>query len=120
MAKILIVEDDDAARAGYRQLLSLAGYAVIATATYREGRDAVAAERPDLIIADLRLGGFNGLQLLLLSPERLPAIIVTGFHDEVLASEARRAGATYVVKPISPAHLVALVKEKLESVTPGR
>lgn len=114
MAKILIVEDDDATRAGYREFLELAGHEVIATGTYREGQHAVATERPDLVIADLRLGGFNGLQLLLLSPQPIPTIIVTGYHDEVLATEARRAGADYVVKPISPTGLVALVEAKLE------
>ena len=66
------------------------------------------------VIADLRLGGFNGLQLLLLSPQPIPTIIVTGFHDEVLEAEARRAGADYVVKPISPSNLVTLVNERLE------
>jgi DNA-binding response OmpR family regulator len=114
MAKILIVEDDDATRTGYREFLKLAGHDVIATSTYQEGRQAAATENPDLVIADLRLGGFNGLQLLLLSPQPIPTIIVTGFHDEVLEAEARRAGADYVVKPISPANLVTLVKERLE------
>jgi hypothetical protein len=46
-----------------------------------------------LVIADLRLGGFNGLQLLLLSPRPIPTIIITGFPDQVLEAEARRAGA---------------------------
>ena len=39
---------------------------------------------------------------------------MTGFHDEVLEAEARRAGADYVVKPISPSNLVTLVNERLE------
>ena len=56
MAKIVIVEDDDATRAGYRELLNLAGHEVIATSTYQEGRHAVQVESPDLVIADLRLG----------------------------------------------------------------
>lgn len=114
MAKILIVEDDDATRTGYREFLKLAGHDVIATSTYHEGRQAADTESPDLVIADLRLGGFNGLQLLLLNPQPTPTIIVTGFHDDVLEAEARRAGASYVVKPISPSNLVALVKEKLD------
>ena len=99
MAKIVIVEDDDATRAGYRELLNLAGHEVIATSTYQEGRHAVQVESPDLVIADLRLGGFNGLQLLLLSPRPIPTIIVTGFPDQVLEAEARRAGADYVAQP---------------------
>lgn len=115
MAKILIVEDDAATRRGYQELLSLAGHDVIATGTYLEGRQAVVEERPDLIITDLRLDGFNGLQLLLLSPQPIPAIIVTGFPDEVLAAEARRVGAEYVVKPVPPSTLVALVAAKLRA-----
>ena len=51
MAKIVIVEDDDATRAGYRELLNLAGHEVIATSTYQEGRHAVQVESPDLVIA---------------------------------------------------------------------
>ena len=48
MAKILIVEDDDATRMGYREFLSLAGHDVIATSTYQEGRQAAVTENPDL------------------------------------------------------------------------
>ena len=100
MAKIVIVEDDDATRAGYRELLNLAGHEVIATSTYQEGRHAVQVESPDLVIADLRLGGFNGLQLLLLNPRPIPTIIVTGFPDQVLggggaASRRRLRGQAY-------------------------
>jgi two-component system C4-dicarboxylate transport response regulator DctD len=119
MARILIVEDDDATRAGYRELLSLAGHEVITAASYQEGRHAAATEAPELIIADLRLGGFNGLQLLLLSPQPVPTIIVTGFHDGVLEEEARHAGATYVVKPVAPSTLLDLVSRRLQSATPA-
>jgi CheY-like chemotaxis protein len=119
MAKIVIVEDDDATRAGYRELLNLAGHEVIATSTYQEGRQAVQVESPDLVIADLRLGGFNGLQLLLLSPRPIPTIIVTGFPDQVLEAEARRAGADYVVKPISPACAGGARERKTEDGSSG-
>jgi DNA-binding response OmpR family regulator len=71
-----------------------------------------------VVIADLRPGGFNGLQQLLLRTRPIPTIIITGFPDQVLEAEARRAGADYVVKPISPSALVALVNEKLKTVKP--
>jgi DNA-binding response OmpR family regulator len=57
---------------------------------------------------------------LLLSPQPIPTIIVTGFHDQVLEAEARRAGADYVVKPVSPSNLMTLVRERLESQAAGR
>ncbi len=53
-------------------------------------------EAPDLLIADLRLEGFNGLQLLHVNPRPIPAIIVTGYPDEVLQAEARKLGAEYL------------------------
>jgi CheY-like chemotaxis protein len=70
---------------------------------------------PDLLIADVRLGPFNGLQLLISSPTPVPAIIITGFADPVLEADARRRGAEYVLKPVSPAALIDLVGQKLAS-----
>jgi two-component system response regulator HydG len=113
MAKILIVEDDDATRQGYQELLTLAGHDVVTASSYQTGRDAIATEHPELLITDLRLGEFNGLQLLLFSPQPIPAIVVTGFHDRVLEAEARRAGADYVVKPLLPSVLLNRVEERL-------
>ena len=74
---------------------------------------------PDLLIADVRLGPFNGLQLVISSPKPIPAIIITGFADPVLESDARRRGADYVLKPISPARLLDLVAQKLTAAQPG-
>ena len=103
MAKIVIVEDDDATRAGYRELLNLAGHDVIATSTYQEGRHAVQVESPDLVIADLRLGGFNGLQLLLLSPRPIPTIIITGFP--IRSSKPRLGGPAQTTSSSPSLHL---------------
>ncbi|MGH9203225.1 MAG: response regulator, partial [Vicinamibacterales bacterium] len=59
--KILIVEDDVATRVGLQELLRHAGYDAIVAGTFRDGRRALEEETPDLLIADLRLDGFNGL-----------------------------------------------------------
>ena len=111
--KILIVEDDVATRVGLQELLRHAGYDAIAAGTFRDGRRALEEDTPDLLIADLRLDGFNGLQLVLLNPRPIPAIIVTGFPDEVLQADARRLGAEYLVKPFSSSVLLELIKRLL-------
>jgi DNA-binding response OmpR family regulator len=98
-ARILVVEDDAATRLGLEGLLREAGYDTIIAATFKEGRQALEQDSPDLLITDLRLDGFNGLQLLHIDPRAIPAIIVTGFPDNVLQAEARRLGAEYLVKP---------------------
>ena len=112
-SKILIVEDDRATRLGLQELLRQAGYAAIAAADFRAGRLALEQEQPDLLIADLRLEGFNGLQLLHVNPRPIPTIIVTGFPDDVLRAEARQLGAEYLVKPVSPPVLLAAVERLL-------
>jgi DNA-binding response OmpR family regulator len=115
-SKVLIVEDDDSTRSGLQELLKLAGYDTFAASTLQEGMRLLTSEAPDLLIADVRLGEFNGLQLAIESPRPIPTIIVTGFSDPVLEAEARRLGASYLIKPLSPPALIALIKEKLESV----
>jgi ActR/RegA family two-component response regulator len=113
--RILIVEDDDASRRGLRQLLTNAGYTVISARTFEEGKRAAAETAPDLLIADVRLGAFNGLQLLAAAPSPLATIIVSGFPDPVLEAEAVRLGAHYLTKPIDVGILLPLIEEKLLS-----
>ena len=117
-SKILVVEDDRPTRMGLQELLRQAGYTVIIASDFRAGRRALEDERPDLLIADLRLEGFNGLQLLHVNPRPVPAIIVTGYPDDVLQAEARHLGAEYLVKPVSPPVLLSAVERLLAG--PGR
>ena len=110
---LLIVEDDASTRVGLAELLTAAGYETRAVATFEEGQRALRTDPPDLLIADVRLGAFNGLQLLVASPRRIPAIIITGFADPVLESDARQHGAEYILKPISPSVLLEVVRRRL-------
>jgi DNA-binding NtrC family response regulator len=113
-SKILIVEDDNANRSGLVQLLRGAGYDAIGAATFEEGRHLLIAENPDLLITDVRLEGFNGLQLIITQLNPIPAIVITGFLDRTLETEAKRLGADYLVKPFAPSALLTLIAEKLK------
>src|SRR5918996_3416951 len=99
MATILIVDDHNVTRLGLAEMLSDAGYEVITAATFQDARRILRESPPDLLIADVRLGSFNGLQLVISGPNRIPAIVITGYADTVLEAEARRGGADYLVKP---------------------
>jgi DNA-binding response OmpR family regulator len=112
-ARILIVDDDVAARAGMVELLNLSGYEATACGTFEEGRRALRERRPDLLITDVRLGEYNGLQLLVGTPEPVPTIVVTGYSDPVLQAEARAHQAPYLIKPLVPAQLLETIKEVL-------
>jgi two-component system cell cycle response regulator DivK len=113
--RVLIVEDNEATRIGLKELLTRAGYAAHAVRSFEEGIRAIREDPPDLLLADIRLGPFNGLQLLVTGPKRIPTIIMTGFPDPVLEADARQLGAQFVLKPVSPAALLALVERELGS-----
>jgi DNA-binding response OmpR family regulator len=115
-SRILLVDDVPATRIGLAELLAEAGYDTRAVATFEEALRALRAETPDLLIADVRLGAFNGLQLLVSSPRSVPAIIITGFADPVLESDARQHGAEYVLKPVSPPVLLEMIRRKLAQI----
>jgi DNA-binding NtrC family response regulator len=111
--RVLIVDDDGATRRGLVQLLAQAGYDATAVATFDEARRIISETPPDLLITDIRLEAYNGLQLILNSPRTIPTIVITGFADPVLEAEARRGGAAYMVKPVPPLQLLQVVAEKL-------
>lgn len=111
--KILLVEDDEATRGLLSTLLERTGYDVVATDSVQEGKGLLEKGHPDLLITDIRLGAFNGLQLIAMSPRRIPAIVTTGFADPVLEAEARQAGAEFLLKPIEPRVLLKLLSELL-------
>jgi DNA-binding response OmpR family regulator len=118
-AKVLIVDDDKTTREGLAEFLEGSGYETLAVGTFEEASRILRATPPDLLIADVRLGPFNGLQLVISSPKPIPAIIITGFADPVLEADARRRGADYVLKPVSPSRLLDLVNHKLSASRPG-
>ena len=111
--KILIVDDDTSTCIGLARLLERAGYATVVAGTFRDAQRALADEAPDLLITDVRLGEYNGLQLIATAASPIPAIVVTGFPDRALEDETRRLGAAHIVKPISPSDLLTLIEEKL-------
>src|SRR3954449_7887074 len=111
--RVLIVEDHEATRQGLRALLTNAGYEVEAAGDFSQARRALSEHAPDLLITDLRLGEYNGLQLVAAVPLGIPSIVVTGYPDSVLAAEAQKLGAHYVTKPIVPETLLNLIEEAL-------
>ena len=115
--KILVVEDDNATRRGLVALLRNAGYEVVAVDSIPDAKKALVTERPHLLITDVRLGEYNGLQLLATNPNPIPAIVLTGFPDRVLEAEAQHLGAEFMLKPVTPSELMAIVERKLSDST---
>lgn len=119
---ILIVDDDPATLSGLVGLVEGAGYTAVAAADYAEGRRLLSLIPVDLVVVDVRLGAYNGLQLLVFAkslPTAPPAIVTSGFEDRVLEEEARNLGAPFLLKPVDPAQLLALIKESVAPRPPS-
>lgn len=116
-SRILVVDDDRDTREMVRVILTDAAYEVITAGTLHTAIDALADHQPDLLITDVRLHGYNGLQLIATAPTPIPAIVVTGHSDRFVEAEARSMGAEYLVKPVSPLNLLLAVREKLGGIS---
>jgi DNA-binding response OmpR family regulator len=112
--KVLLVEDDDANRTLLARLIRKEGYEVLTAATFLEGRRLLQTEHPDLLITDVRLGEFNGLQLIVGVRERTPTIVLTAYADAVIEAETRKAGARYLVKPVPGTRLMETIRTTLD------
>ncbi len=114
---VMIVEDDAATLAGWAAFIHAAGFSVVPLSSFAEAHRLMPFARPDVLVTDIRLGEYNGLQLVVqagtLDPP--PFVIVTsGFEDPVLTAEAERMGATFLRKPVQPAQLMALISEMVK------
>ena len=78
--QILIVDDEKHTRDGLSELLIEAGYKVIPAANGYQAWDIVTSELPDIVLADLKMPGMDGLQLLRKIKEYnpdIPVIVIT-------------------------------------------
>ena len=113
----MIVEDDQGTLLGWVELLRAAGYFVTGVSSYEEGRQELAT-MPDLLITDVRLGVYNGLQLLMrgrMVNPRLQAIVVTGYADHIVRREAVYLQAEHLEKPVDADRLLQVVDSALRS-----
>ncbi|MFZ1974889.1 MAG: sigma-54 dependent transcriptional regulator [Candidatus Acidiferrales bacterium] len=101
MRTILIVDDEAAARYGVRRALEHK-YAIVEAGSAAAARDAVVAEKPDLILLDLVMPGEDGISFLrwLRAEGRdTPVIVVSALDSAKTAVEALQNGAAdYIVK----------------------
>lgn len=111
---VLIVEDDDAIRAGLCDLLAYHGMAPTPVASGPEGLSRARTGRFDVVILDVMLPGQSGIEVCAALREERPGqailmLTAKGREEDVL--EGFRAGCDdYVAKPFSMAQLTARVK----------
>jgi DNA-binding response OmpR family regulator len=120
--RVLLAEDDDSMRALLAEALEGKGYEVTQCGDGLSlvGRigDILAPEHGnsyDILVSDIRLPGFTGLEILSgLAEEPLtpPVVLITAFGDEETHAEAERLGAAALLdKPFEIERLLDIVAE---------
>lgn len=102
--KLLIIDDDTLVRQSIATYLEDSGFEVIQVADGASGLRAIQENSPDLVITDLRMPDFDGLQVLQQLHEQLPdlsVIVISGAGVMSDVVTALRLGARdYLIKPI--------------------
>jgi DNA-binding response OmpR family regulator len=107
--RILMVDDDEAYLRACTMILSEEGHDVVPCGTFDEGRRRLTGEAFDALIADVRLGAYNGLHLVTLAAPSTIKIVVSASLDTVIRRDAELAGARFLVKPTDCASVSALL-----------
>jgi DNA-binding NarL/FixJ family response regulator len=116
MIRVLIVDDQELVRAGFRMILELQeDIEVVAEAGAGADAVSVAGELdPDVVLMDVRMPETDGIEAtrqLLAAGSRARVLMLTTFDAEEYVYEAMKAGASgFLLKNAPPAQLVAAVR----------
>lgn len=119
MTKILIIEDNPDLRENTGEILTLAGYNVVAAANGKVGVEMVQKEHPDLIICDImmpELDGYGVLHILSRKPETaaIPFIFLTAKTEKTDIRKGMELGADdYLTKPFDDTSLLNAIESRL-------
>jgi two-component system response regulator HydG len=117
--KILVVDDQRNMRTTLAMMLRGGGYEVHEAADGGEGRELGATGAFDVVITDLRMGEYDGIEVLRAVKDAQPmteVIVMTAYGTIESAVEAMRLGAfDYIQKPFSEHELIVKVSKALES-----
>jgi two-component system KDP operon response regulator KdpE len=121
--RILIVDDEPHVREALRKVLVGRGYDVRTAEDGYTALQAVAIERPDVVLLDLRMPGVDGVEVSrrVRAASRLEIIVVSAVSDEPQKIRALDAGADdYVTKPFSVDELLARVRSAMRRAMQSR
>jgi two-component system response regulator (stage 0 sporulation protein F) len=120
MAKILVVDDEEHIRLLYSEELTEAGYEVITAADGYKLIDRIEEEKPDLVVLDIKMVDYNGLDLLQEIRNRfynLPVILCTAY-DTYKEDIKAIAADFYVIKSFDLTELKKKIARALETNIP--
>ena len=121
--RILVVEDQEDNRQIIRDMLTVTDYEITEAESGEQALEAIAKQRPDLILMDIQLPVMDGYEVtrrIKADPalRSIPIIAVTSYALSGEEQKARAAGCDeYVPKPYSPRQLLAKIRQYLPYAT---
>jgi CheY-like chemotaxis protein len=101
--RVLVVDDNVGLAENIAEFLENEGYLTEVAASAEEALPRACAGDVDVVIADFRLPGLSGADLVArLREARTPflAVVISAHNDQTTVEAARAAGATFLAKPI--------------------
>ncbi|MDP1854340.1 MAG: response regulator [Candidatus Omnitrophota bacterium] len=118
---VLLVDDDTLVRRSIAKLLNTCGYNVDSAASGEEALEKAKSKSFDLIVADVRMAGMDGIEAIekirefYNKSQKTPPqeIVITGYMDTQAEERANRLGIEdYLYKPFSVSEFISAVKGK--------
>ena len=127
MVTLLIVDDEEIIREGLKGNIPWGDLGIAVLGTAADGEEALRmmkTGRPDIVLADIRMPGLDGLalarKLSIVAPDT-KVILLTGYSDFNYAQQAIQVGVKdYLLKPVDPEQLVRCVTAWRDTVLQER
>jgi two-component system phosphate regulon response regulator PhoB len=117
---ILIADDEEDVRMLVEITLEDPAYRIVSAVDGEQALQQIRQIRPDLVILDWMMPGFNGLEVVTRlrqdpTTARIPVLLLTANDSREDEAEVQPFGiVAYLVKPFSPLKLLHLVREVLD------
>ncbi len=120
--KVLVADDEPAARRGVRQLLEpFPDFTVVGEC--RDGREVLTALdelNPDVLFLDIQMPEVDGFEVIRRrTPERMPAVVFLTAYDQFAIRAFEAEAHDYLVKPVSEARFAATIKRLAKRLRSG-
>ena len=116
MARVLVVDDDQALSEMLGIVLRAEGYDALFCDDGSKAQGIFNETKPDLVLLDLMLPGIDGIEVCkrIRSESGVPIVMLTARGDTLDVVKGLESGADdYIVKPFKPKELVARIKARL-------
>ncbi|MBT8321090.1 MAG: response regulator transcription factor [Eudoraea sp.] len=115
---LLLAEDDELLASLLEYRLKLAGFEVVLAQDGKEVKEYLSRETPDIIVSDIMMPYFSGIELVdylrNTLHSKIPVIVISSAGNEENVLSAFELGANdFIAKPVNPSELLVRVNREL-------